>query len=58
MNVYNLTVDALSCLYLKMGVTVKGIVHPKIKILSFIYSLSSSSKPVWMSAEHKVRYSE
>ncbi len=34
MNVYNLSVDALSCLYLKMGVTVKGIVHPKMYILS------------------------
>ncbi len=31
---YNLSVDALSRLYLKLGVTVKGIVHPKMYILS------------------------
>ncbi len=28
---------------------VKGIVHPNMKILSFIYSPTSSSKPLWMS---------
>jgi len=41
---YNLSVDALSRLYLKLGVTVKGIVHPKNVHSVIIYSPSSSSR--------------
>ncbi len=42
------------------GVTIKGIVLPKIKNSVIIYSPSSSSKPVLIScsAEHKGRYFE
>ncbi len=37
---------------------IKGIVHPKILFLSFIYSLTWYPKPVLICAEHKIKYLE